>query len=1326
MPDVFFASALTSDADFTLPLTSGLDQIADELYAYWRLEEAGTAVRDDFRGLNDTTPNVSLPNESGVIGLQADFQGTQLLSASASPSLLNFDGSKSFTIAFWVHHDSTANNQGLVSKFNETGDQRGYIVLRVGSTTNRFRFVVNTDGTAGTSTAVTSTVNILANNNFFVIADYNATTGDVRLRANLETPVVANHASKAIFQNTQPFRIGSGQFNAVDNIHDGGLDEVVIWGRVLTDVEATILYNGGSGRDLNAFLASTVFFQASVEVDADFQTFGLTKVNVLDDICDQIRHYYRLEEASGTALDVRGTGDLTLGTPPGNATGKIGQARNFIRASAHDIFAASNTLLDFDGTADFTITCWASSDILGPGDKAIWGRFDGPGNDRGLFLFHDSDPTDNFRLIMSLDGSTNAVSIQPTFVISASVVYFLEVTYVSSTRVLQLRINRGTGSQVASAVVPAGTWFSTTIPWTLGDGTGAGDLHLDGLIDELLIHDRVLTTAELDGLYNSDAGVNVNDLLFRLYKTDFEADADFTAALFIEVFKASVEIDADFTAVLSKPEVLFAVNFTADADFDMGATSFTVARALSFSFEAAPTEMVLSVDRTFAFAFEALANFQADPLTVFSAFQVALQADADFDMGLAVTVINQLAFAFEADADFVALLEISDRLFRFDFDATADFTAVMQVERGMAVAVQVDADFTANIDLAVQLLMTNMVVEPNFQAVFGFANLALAFNFQADANFVIPLFTADHDALVNDLLGITDQLENNPRLTISGIGANLDPTVLDTQWQIETLQDETFLEYLKVAAPVFAETTGALPAPVVPTTHGAFFDEFLGVGKDWFDNLYVIPELIDAGFVITEQNIPMQVYSSFRIATRSLDSVVNNVDAGVSLGGGFPLLPETIPPQTGFPFTMIISPTGPPVVDGTFDFVFDVQTILVPVDGLRTILFSLQPETNQAFRERLQFITEVIRLRDEREQRISLRKTPRQTFEMDFKLDGDNRQALEALLFDRQDKSFGIPVWFEPAFLTSPITAGDLVINVDDTSFGDFRAGGLITVWEDERNFEVAEVQSLTTTTITLTGSFTNNHPLTARVYPTRVAFLNDTISGRKNPVNLQETKLIFTVLDNESDLSDTSAFPTFNGKVLLDEPNLMRGTLSETWARNITVIDSRTGAFEVFSSVDLSRRGHTKRFFSDSRERLWQVRQLIHALRGRQVSFYIPTFFNEFTPTVPISSLDDTLTFTNFGYTQFVTQRVPRDVIRVVRKVGAPLIRTVIGSTILSADEERVQVDSTWGVDISLDEIDFVDYLTKVRLDSDEVTITHGKSIGEALVVAPLIEVLE
>ena len=1316
-----------ADADFSASLSLALDTVCDELYAYWRLEESGTVDRVDVRGKNDVTPSASLPNEAGVIGNQANFQGTQILNgATSDPELINFDGSQDFSIVLWCHHDSANQDDGLVSKYDEDVSKIQYGVTSRG-TVNRHRFIVSSNGTIAGSSTAQSTVAIVGGQDHFIVADYNSSTGDIRISVDRETPVVVNHGT-TIFQNDLVLQLGNIRFLSANQIHDGGLDEVLIYGRILTDDEADALYNGGSGVDVNALLSTCKFFECSVSVDADFES-RLTNLEALCDIAVDLRHYYRLEEASGTAFDVRGTGNLTAGNQPGNAAGKVGNARNFVRASSHAIGATDNDLWFMDGNSDFTVTCWASTDDLGAADQAFWGRFDNSANlDRGPLLFFDAQPNDRVRFVMSLDGTSNAINLEPNLGLSVSTLYFLEVTYNATTRLCKLRINRGTGATFEdSDTVAAGTWFKTTINFQIGDGTSPGNLHLDGLVDELTFHDRILTDAELDAMYNGGVGRNINDFLLRKVAIGFESTADFTTSLTVEAatIAASFTADADFTMALAvEGDVNLSVSLTADADFT---AVIEVERGLASNFTAdADFTQVIELEREIVFAFEALANFQADPLQVFDAFQVAMQVDADFSQDLSVEMDIVLAFAFQADADFVMLLEIEDRLLRSDMDATADFTAVMEVERDLIVDVEALAEFAADLDVNRVEFMALFSGDANFQMGLG-VSPGYAFTFTADANFVMALFTADQDALVNDLLGITNQLESNPRLKISGIGANLDPTVLDTQWQIESVQDDTFVEYLSVdpGVTVFAETTGAAPAPFPITTHHAFFTTFTGVGNDWFDKLFVIPPSIAAGFVITEQNIPMTIYSSFKVATRSLDSTVNNVDAGVSLGGGFPTLPEPIPPQSGFAFTMVISPEGPPIIDGTFDFVFDIQTIAVTVTGDRTILFALQPESNQAFVERLTFLTDVIRRRDEREQRISLRKTPRQVFEMEFKLDGLPRQVLESQIFDRQEKEFGIPVWFEPTNLTSPITAGDTVINVEDTSLSDFRDGGLFAVWEDDTVFEVLQISSQTATTITSIGQYQSDHPVTAKVYPVRLGFMNETIDGRKNPRAVQETRLVIRVLDNDSDLSSVAAFPTFNGKVLLDESNMVRGgTLDESWAKNLQVIDSMTGTFRVFSNTELSRRGTRKTFFCDSRQRLWNVRQLLHALRGRQVTFYLPTFYPEFTPTVALTSGDDTLTFENFGYDQFVGARAPRDVIRVVLKDGTTLIRTVISNIVLSVDEERIQVDSAWGVDKSVDEIDFVDYVTLVRMDSDEVTITHGKSIGEAIVTVPVIEV--
>ena len=111
---------------------------------------------------------------------------------------------------------------------------------------------------------------------------------------------------------------------------------------------------------------------------------------------------------------------------------------------------------------------------------------------------------------------------------------------------------------------------------------------------------------------------------------------------------------------------------------------------------------------------------------------------------------------------------------------------------------------------------------------------------------------------------------------------------------------------------------------------------------------------------------------------------------------------------------------------------------------------------------------------------------------------------------------------------------------------------------------------------------------------------------------------------------------------------------------------------------------------------------------------------------TEPIFTASDKLTFQNFGYNRFVQDRNPRQIIRLVLKDGTTVIRTVLSSLEVSSTIEEITVDAVWGLDADLDEVERVDYLTKVRMDSDTVRINHKDTRGTAEITIPVKSVLE
>lgn len=564
---------------------------------------------------------------------------------------------------------------------------------------------------------------------------------------------------------------------------------------------------------------------------------------------------------------------------------------------------------------------------------------------------------------------------------------------------------------------------------------------------------------------------------------------------------------------------------------------------------------------------------------------------------------------------------------------------------------------------------------------------------------------------------LDDQLSGGVgRLTIDGYFGGT------AQWQQE--EGRKIIEALAWDSPVAGEY--AVNANKAAPPRRDFGSRLVPTGpeEDWFDHVFVLPSSINAGIILAPVEFTVVVYNSYKSQQRTLDTFVNNAGAGVSLTD-LPGLPITLEEQDGRTFTLQVLAEGPAFINDTLDFGFDTRTLSVLLTGQRTIVFPHEPE--KPLTETLVFATDILRNRDGTEQRMALRHVPRSQWEMDFLVQGKERRRLETNLIDSQARIFGVPAWYEPSILQSAVAVDDTTVTVDSTDYSSLKAGGLAITFRDFDNFEVLTIDSLTSTTITFQSAYTKPFVAGTRILPVRLGLLRArSHRGQRPPINFQGLKLVFTSTDNEDDLSDTSAWNTYNSKVLLDGPNLIDGSLSEAYNRSIFVFDNQSGKFEVFSEWPISRRGSAKTFFTNTRQGLWEVRQLLHALRGRQVSFYLPTFAEDLIPTAGIGSGGTTLTVENVGYTTFIDATQPRNVVRVTKTDGTTVVREVTSASEIDDDEEQLTVDSPWGIDASVSEIERIDFVEKVRWDSDEITITHLDALGQARINGAVIAVLD
>jgi hypothetical protein len=561
-----------------------------------------------------------------------------------------------------------------------------------------------------------------------------------------------------------------------------------------------------------------------------------------------------------------------------------------------------------------------------------------------------------------------------------------------------------------------------------------------------------------------------------------------------------------------------------------------------------------------------------------------------------------------------------------------------------------------------------------------------------------------------------DAGESANRLYVSDIGASISSP---PQWTAPTLASDNFLELL---GPLTGSDSVILGSPTIFSN--SYPCDIAAVPQDtFFGQIIVLPRKIAAGFVLTTQVFTIDVYNSYIDEQRTWQNFVNNAGGGINITN-LPSLPDTVEEQDGPELNLEILVDGPAFIEGTLDFIFDVGTFSVELTGQRANIWAFEPE--EPGKEKLLWLTDILRKRDGTEQRQRLREAPRQEIEYTYLNEGVERQTMETLIFEGQGRSYGVPIVWEPTFATSAITATDLTVNVETTAYADYRVGGLAIMWKDFNDFEVLTIQSLTATSLTFVTAFQNSFALPVKVMPMRVGFMQRSTRSEKEILNLQETRVRFSIFDSDLDLADDSAFPQYNSKPILEEPNLVVSKLNESQDRPLTIIDSKVGEFTVFTEQAISKRRHLKGFFSGTRQRLWEVRQLLHSLHGRQKSFYIPTFFGDVSPTSGVSSGSSTLAITNIGYNRFVQERQPRNVIQLRALDGTKITREVLSSVEVDSDNETLTVDSNWGQTIALADIDYITFVEKVRMDRDEARFEHRVGDGNSTVTMPVVSVLD
>jgi hypothetical protein len=226
--------------------------IADNLSAYWKLEEASGNATDEISSivLTDTNTVTSATGKVGSTARQFTAANSEYLIVADTAALRLSDAE--YTWGVWCYANSLGDfNRRIFCKINNPLTLLEYQLFfkrtgDVGFNPNRFTFEVFGASNAVVGTVVADALGAPSTATWYLIlVSHSAVSNQVRIKVNNGT---ANTASTTGAPTTKaaPFCIGSLS-NVASTFWDGRIGPIMMWDRLLTTQEETDLWNSGNG-----------------------------------------------------------------------------------------------------------------------------------------------------------------------------------------------------------------------------------------------------------------------------------------------------------------------------------------------------------------------------------------------------------------------------------------------------------------------------------------------------------------------------------------------------------------------------------------------------------------------------------------------------------------------------------------------------------------------------------------------------------------------------------------------------------------------------------------------------------------------------------------------------------------------------------------------------------------------------------------------------------------------------------------------------------------------------------------------------------------------
>lgn len=486
----------------------------------------------------------------------------------------------------------------------------------------------------------------------------------------------------------------------------------------------------------------------------------------------------------------------------------------------------------------------------------------------------------------------------------------------------------------------------------------------------------------------------------------------------------------------------------------------------------------------------------------------------------------------------------------------------------------------------------------------------------------------------------------------------------------------------------------------------------LTFSADYYNRVHVVPGQLTLGNLLSAQVRLVEVWNAY--FTPNLLSSVDEVGTdGITF-----IQPQTPPTSYAELESRIhevqVNTNGPPVINAVYTFNFETEAPTLSITGRRVVIWPFIPETGHD--ETLEWKTDIIPT-FKAEQRLALRHEPRQAFRHQFLLDPDQFSRAKSMATQWAHRVYGIAVWAE-ASLVRGLSAGAEFVEFP-TAFADYREGDLILLWENDRKLEALEITTVEPDGVNLRLPLEQDWNK-CYVMPLRFARTLSGVEFSRSHNEYVVARALFDVSQN-ADLGDNLDFPTYRGKPVLTDRSATVGNIRERIARTIDVFDNGSGPISVDVDNDWVRNAQTIAFVKNTREDIWDLRRWVHARRGRQRAFWLPSWNKDLEVLQNIGEAGTAITVNPIGYPLYYDVKD----IMVQLKNGAQHFRRVTSGSTDPDGNEALILDAPFGVEIFVEDIAFVCFMTHCRFDADRITFRHQTG-GRVTTTIPVIETPE